>query len=146
MFSKLQLFNFILLQSVKNWNKFIFLRKFYYFVARLCNDSEAAVQVAELQGVSRLVRLCREENERNNNDSVLACCLVSITFQKKLASMLDYISKDIDFTIIFKVTLRKITQHCGLESVKRLDASELVEPQLLESILLYSSKQFNTEQ
>ncbi|CAH1393674.1 unnamed protein product [Nezara viridula] len=84
-------------------------------LSRLCNDSEAAMQVAELQGVSRLVRLCKEENERNNNDSVLACCLV---------------------------TLRKITKHCGLDAVKSLNASELVEPELFESILLYSSKCF----
>ena len=36
-----------------------------------------AAQVVELQGVNRLVRLCKEERERNHSDGVLVACLVS---------------------------------------------------------------------
>jgi hypothetical protein len=35
-----------------------------------------ATQVVELQGVNRLVRLCKEERERNHSDGVLVACLV----------------------------------------------------------------------
>jgi hypothetical protein len=37
-----------------------------------------AAQVVELQGVNRLVRLCKEERERNHSDGVLVACLVCL--------------------------------------------------------------------
>ncbi|KAL1130171.1 hypothetical protein AAG570_013109 [Ranatra chinensis] len=46
-------------------------------LSRLCSEPEAANQVIQLQGVSSLVRLCREERERNNSDGVLVACLVN---------------------------------------------------------------------
>lgn len=46
-------------------------------IRRLCTNPEIAKQVIELQGVTRLVRLCREERERNYSDGVLVACLVS---------------------------------------------------------------------
>uniref|UniRef100_A0A8D9AB09 Protein inscuteable homolog n=1 Tax=Cacopsylla melanoneura TaxID=428564 RepID=A0A8D9AB09_9HEMI len=47
-------------------------------LSRLCSDVEIAQQVVELQGVTRLVKLCKEERERNHSDGVLVACLVSI--------------------------------------------------------------------
>ncbi|XP_065207501.1 protein inscuteable homolog isoform X2 [Planococcus citri] len=83
-------------------------------LSRLCTNPEIAKQVIELQGVTRLVRLCREERERNYSDGVLVACLAS---------------------------LRKITAVCGNDVIDKLDAKELVEPRLVDSFLLYSSRQ-----
>lgn len=44
---------------------------------RLCSDVEVSKQVVELEGVNCLVRLCKEERERNHSDGVLVACLVS---------------------------------------------------------------------
>lgn len=49
-------------------------------IHRLCTNPEISKQVIELQGVTRLVRLCREERERNYSDGVLVACLVSMRF------------------------------------------------------------------
>lgn len=46
---------------------------------RLCSDPSVAAQVVDLQGINRLVRLCKEERERNHSDGVLVACLVCIT-------------------------------------------------------------------
>ncbi|KAI5732661.1 hypothetical protein M8J76_002893 [Diaphorina citri] len=83
-------------------------------LSRLCSDVEIAQQVVELQGVNRLVKLCKEERERNHSDGVLVACLAA---------------------------LRKITTNCGTDIVEELNAIELVEPNLLDSFMLYSSKQ-----
>ncbi|KAL1459117.1 hypothetical protein WDU94_011124 [Cyamophila willieti] len=83
-------------------------------LSRLCSDVEIAQQVVELQGVTRLVKLCKEERERNHSDGVLVACLAA---------------------------LRKITTNCGTDMVEELNAIELVEPNLLDSFMLYSSKQ-----
>ncbi|XP_039295367.1 uncharacterized protein LOC111052039 [Nilaparvata lugens] len=83
-------------------------------LSRMCTDQEVAAQVVELQGVQRLVKLCREERERNNSDGVLVACLAA---------------------------LRKIVANCGSKSVEELNALELVEPRLLDSFLIYSSRQ-----
>jgi hypothetical protein len=45
---------------------------------RLCSDPTVATQVVELQGVNRLVRLFKEERERNHSDGVLVACLVCL--------------------------------------------------------------------
>lgn len=45
---------------------------------RLCSDVEVSKQVVELEGVNRLIRLCKDERERNHSDGVLVACLVSI--------------------------------------------------------------------
>ncbi|XP_067000307.2 protein inscuteable homolog [Anabrus simplex] len=83
-------------------------------LSRLCSDTEVARQVVDLQGVTRLVRLCKDERERNHSDGVLVACLAA---------------------------LRKISANCGTKVIEDLDALELVEPRLLDSFLLYSSRQ-----
>ncbi|GLH06938.1 Inscuteable protein [Gryllus bimaculatus] len=83
-------------------------------LSRLCSDPAVAEQVVVLQGVTRLVRLCRDERERNHSDGVLVACLAA---------------------------LRKIAANCGTQVIEDLDALELVEPRLLDSFLLYSSRQ-----
>lgn len=46
--------------------------------ARLCRDPSVAREVVKLGGAERLVRLCKDEQERNHSDAVLVACLVSI--------------------------------------------------------------------
>lgn len=65
---------------------YFFKQVFYNFFqlkprlcCRLCTNTEISKQIVELQGVNQLVRLCKEERERNFNDDVLVACLVSIS-------------------------------------------------------------------
>ncbi|XP_025411976.1 protein inscuteable homolog isoform X2 [Sipha flava] len=83
-------------------------------LSRLCSDVEVSKQIVELEGVNRLIRLCKDERERNHSDGVLVACLAS---------------------------LRKIAANCGRDIMNECDAAELIEPRLLDSFLLYSSKQ-----
>lgn len=46
-------------------------------LSRLSSDQKAAQQIVELGGVNKLVKLCREKNERYNSDAVLVAALVS---------------------------------------------------------------------
>ena len=48
-----------------------------FFLYRLCREASVARQVAEQGGAKRLVRLCKDESERNHSDAVLVACLVS---------------------------------------------------------------------
>ncbi|XP_059481014.1 protein inscuteable homolog [Neocloeon triangulifer] len=83
-------------------------------LSRLCSSQTVAQQIVDLQGAERLVRLCKDEKERNHSDGVLVACLSA---------------------------LRKIASHCGSEVIEKLGAQELVAPRLLDSFLLYSSRQ-----
>lgn len=49
-------------------------------LSRLCSEAEAASQVVEMDGVEKLVKLCRERSERYNSDAVLVATLVSVNF------------------------------------------------------------------
>lgn len=49
-----------------------------FYDCRLCSDVEVSKQFVELEGVNRLIRLCKDERERNHSDGVLVACLVSI--------------------------------------------------------------------
>ncbi|XP_023311619.1 protein inscuteable homolog [Anoplophora glabripennis] len=82
-------------------------------LSRLCGQKEAATQVVELGGVERLVKMCREKNERHDSDAVLVAALA---------------------------TLRKIADACGADVLSAQDAQELVEPKLLDSFLAYSTQ------
>lgn len=96
----------------------------------------------ELKGVNRLVRLCKEEKERNHSDGVLVACLVSIQVPRtNYSKILLQIFQILFFLFCFQAALRKIAANCGTEALKELNAMELVEPRLLDSFLLYSSKQ-----
>ncbi|XP_071452946.1 protein inscuteable homolog [Hetaerina americana] len=83
-------------------------------LSRLCSDPLVAQQVVNLKGVSQIVRLCVDERERNHSDGVLVACLAA---------------------------LRKIAANCGTKVIEELGAMDLVEPRLLDSFLLYSSRQ-----
>ncbi|XP_042208708.1 protein inscuteable homolog [Homarus americanus] len=83
-------------------------------ISRLCRESSVARQVVELGGAERLVRLCKDEQERNHSDAVLVACLAA---------------------------LRKMASSMGSEELRGMDAAELVEPRLLDSFLIYSSRQ-----
>lgn len=82
-------------------------------LSRLCNDPKLAEQVVRLNGLSRLVELCKNESARVGSDGVLVSCLAAV---------------------------RKISGSCGAKYFEDLDAAELVEPRLLDSFLIFSSK------
>ncbi|KAG0717674.1 Protein inscuteable [Chionoecetes opilio] len=83
-------------------------------LSRLCREASVARQVAQQGGAERLVRLCKDEGERNNSDAVLVACLAA---------------------------LRKMSSSLGADGLRGVDAAELVEPRLLDSFLIYSSRQ-----
>lgn len=79
----------------------------------MCNEPSLAEQVVRLNGLSRLVELCKNEDSRLGSDGVLVACLAAV---------------------------RKIAAACGTKHFEALDAAELVEPRLLDSFLIFSSK------
>ena len=81
--------------------------------SRLCNDKRLAEEVVRLEGLGRLVELCKNESARVGSDGVLVACLAAV---------------------------RKIAAAVGPEKFKNLDATELVEPRLLDSFLIFSSR------
>ncbi|XP_050727217.1 protein inscuteable homolog isoform X2 [Eriocheir sinensis] len=83
-------------------------------LSRLCREASVARQVAKQGGAERLVQLCKDERERNHSDAVLVACLAA---------------------------LRKMSSSLGEEGLQGIDAAELVEPRLLDSFLIYSSRQ-----
>ncbi|XP_054719283.1 uncharacterized protein LOC129228623 [Uloborus diversus] len=82
-------------------------------LARLCTNPETSNVVADMQGIQRLVKLCKDRKERNDSDSVLVACLAA---------------------------LRKIAVTRQKEEFKKLGAQELVEPRLWDAFLAHSSK------
>lgn len=83
-------------------------------LARLCSDKVIVNAIADMNGVQRIVQLCKDKKERNNSDSVLVACLAA---------------------------LRKIAVFRGKEEFKSLGALELIESRLWDTFLAYSSKQ-----
>ena len=79
----------------------------------MCNDKRLAEEVVRLEGLVRLVELCKNESARVGSDGVLVACLAAV---------------------------RKIAAAVGPEKFKNLDATELVEPRLLDSFLIFSSR------
>jgi hypothetical protein len=53
---------------------------------------------------------------------------------------ISYISRPFHY-LSFQAALRKISANCGTKVIEDLDAMELVEPRLLDSFLIYSSRQ-----
>jgi len=89
------------------------LQKSAIAISRLCNDKRLAEEVVRLEGLGRLVELCKNESTRVGSDGVLVACLAAV---------------------------RKIASAVGPEKFKNLDATELVEPRLLDSFLIFSSR------
>lgn len=87
------------------------LQKSAIALARLCSCSSTADMVLQMQGVQRLVRLCKEPKERNSSNSVLVACLAA---------------------------LRKIAASSGHKDLKDLGAAELVKDDLWNSFKQYS--------
>ena len=86
---------------------------FLFPLSRLCAEASLAHEVIRLNGLDRLVELCKDESARLGSDGVLVSCLA---------------------------TVRKIASFCGVKPFEELDASELVEPRLLDSFLIFSTK------
>ncbi|KAG8190666.1 hypothetical protein JTE90_001275 [Oedothorax gibbosus] len=82
-------------------------------LARLCTDPTTSNIVAKMQGIQRLIKLCKDRKERNDSDSVLVACLAA---------------------------LRKIAAVREKEEFTKLGAQELIEPRLWDAFLAHSSK------
>ena len=82
-------------------------------LARLSNDRSIARLIDRLNGVQRLIQLCKEAKERNFSDTVLLAAIVCI---------------------------RKIGQTIGKSVFRHLEALDLIEPKVNETFLLYSEK------
>lgn len=122
-----------------------------------------ASQVVSLEGVPRLVRLCRDEKERNHSDGVLVACLVSKFKFTPLVSIPKYsFSTLLVFNFVFappfcvmyvrppiltrclfclQAALRKIAANCDSVVLSKRDHRELLEPRLLDSFMLFSTRQ-----
>jgi hypothetical protein len=59
---------------------------------------------------------------------------------RKFNVMISNISRPYHY-LPFQAALRKISANCGTKVIEDLDAMELVEPRLLDSFLIYSSRQ-----
>ena len=82
-------------------------------LARLCNSPMVAERVIQMQGVHRLVALCKDAKERNNADSVLVACLAA---------------------------LRKIAAVCSPLDMEAIGARDLVSQELWDTFQMYSNK------
>ncbi|OQR66242.1 protein inscuteable-like [Tropilaelaps mercedesae] len=82
-------------------------------LARLCTSPSVTERVIQMQGVHRLVTLCKEPKERNNADSVLVACLA---------------------------TLRKIAAVCSPMDMQAIGAHDLVSKELWDTFQMYSNK------
>ena len=98
----------------------------FYFLSiffRLCNSTKVCRDLVRLNGIDRLVELCRSPSERNHSDAVLVSCLAVL--RRLHANSED--SKD----------LTKILQ--------QLKAIDLIQPNLVDSFMEYSTCQTKQE-
>ena len=89
-------------------------KKFFSCLSRLCTEPALCEELISLKGVDLLVSLCKDGLRRNYNDAVLVACLA---------------------------VLRRVATHTGTEVFNILEATDLIEPKLVDSFLEYSSKQ-----
>jgi hypothetical protein len=82
-------------------------------LARLGSHKSAAKLIYKLNGVQRLVQLCKDAKERNFSDTVLLACIAA---------------------------LRRIAQSIGKFPFKELECLDLIDLKLQETFVLYTSK------
>ena len=111
----------------------------------MCNDPHLAEEVVRLQGLKRLVELCKCESARVASDGVLVACLAAV--RKVISYFLlisIYIKIVFSINIVLKYTyipyLFQISAAVGTAAFEEMDAAELVEPRLLDSFLIFSSR------
>ncbi|XP_046378555.2 protein inscuteable homolog [Haliotis rufescens] len=85
-------------------------------LTRLCREERYARSIVKLNGVPRLVQLCRFVKERNNSDAVLVACLAS---------------------------LRKICTTVEDHRMSAQDHQQLIQPRLMDSFLMCSHSDEN---
>ncbi len=96
----------------------------------MCSERHLAEQVLHLGGLARLVRLCKDESARVGSDGVLVACLAAV---RKISSACEGgKSKSVSNGDRCQDEARRVFEE--------LDAAELVEPRLLDSFLIFSSK------
>ncbi|XP_052277363.1 protein inscuteable homolog [Dreissena polymorpha] len=85
-------------------------------LTRLSKDGVTAAMIVELQGVPRLVQLCRSSEERNGSEAVLVASLAA---------------------------LRKICALCPCPDITTVDYHQLIKPRLMDSFLMCSKTDEN---
>ncbi|XP_033739941.1 protein inscuteable homolog [Pecten maximus] len=85
-------------------------------LARLCREEEIAQIIVEMEGIPRLVELCRNKGERNNSDAVLVACLAA---------------------------LRKVSALYKTENIIDIDFKQLIQPRLMDSFLICTNTDEN---
>lgn len=86
-------------------------------LSRLCNSTKVCRDLVRLNGIDRLVDLCRNAPERNYSDAVLVSCLAVL---RRLHANLD------DAEDLTKI-------------LRQLKAVDLIQPNLMDSFMEYSS-------
>lgn len=85
-------------------------------LTRLCREEEIAQIIVEMEGIPRLVELCRNKGERNNSDAVLVACLAA---------------------------LRKVSALYKTENIIDIDFIQLIQPRLMDSFLICTNTDEN---
>ena len=89
----------------------------FFSFFRLCNSTKVCRDLVRLNGIDRLVDLCRNAPERNYSDAVLVSCLAVL---RRLHANLD------DAEDLTKI-------------LRQLKAIDLIQPNLMDSFMEYSS-------
>jgi hypothetical protein len=113
-----------------------FLKRLFDFGFRLCNDSTVCRDLLRLGGIDRLVELCKHPAERNYSDAVLVACLAVLRRVKhNLESKMREDSEDDDG---HRNRVSEDFRNLSL-ILDQLDATDLVQPKLVDSFVEYSS-------
>ena len=111
-------------------------KRLFGFGFRLCNDSTVCRDLLRLGGIDRLVELCKHPAERNYSDAVLVACLAVLRRVKhNLESKMREDSEDDDGN---RNRVSEDFRNLSL-ILDQLDATDLVQPKLVDSFVEYSS-------
>lgn len=111
------------------------IRNSFILNFRLCNDPTVCRDLLRLGGIDRLVELCKTASERNYSDAVLVACLAVLRRVKhNLETKMREESE-------FGMTTTHVSEDFRNLSLilEQLDATDLVQPKLVESFVEYSS-------
>ena len=117
-------------------------KNFSFAFSRLCNDSTVCRDLLRLGGIDRLVELCKNASERNYSDAVLVACLAVLRRVKHNleTKMRDDDNDFDDETRKTSATTRTSEDFRNLSLIlDQLDATDLVQPKLVDSFVEYSS-------
>ena len=108
-------------------------------IFRLCNDYNVCRDLLRLGGIDRLVELCKNSSERNYSDAVLVACLAVLRRVKH--NLETKMREDTEVGMSGIGTSDRVSDDfrslCMI--LDQLDATDLVQPKLVDSFVEYSS-------